>query len=325
MKRAAQKRSSTREEIRDGQQNLPGQAAAFDKEEGSYLEDRQTSLEVRFAQSKKSLSLSRQRLIKQILSEPHEIFFLSSRELAKRYGVDSSTIVRTIQALGYEKFADFAHDLRHHFVKQITPYSSMKAAAQKNSSVTDYVLQSINQDLENLRALKETIDPNKVVSLAKQIHRARRTLVVGIDFAASLSISLAYGLVRLGYDAEAPLGSTGSIQNKVMLLDKKDLLIAISFGRCLRETVEAAQRAKRQGVATFGITDSDKTPIARYCDDFILASTVRTSFLDSYAAPVAAINSILVACAHSQPNRALEMLAQTDNEDVDGSRWYQEK
>ena len=286
--------------------------------------DAQTRLEARFIKSQDNLSASRKHLLNRILDEPHEAFFLSSREMARRYGVDSSTIVRSIQAMGYEKFADFSHDLRNHFVKQITPYTAMKEAAQKNRSVADYINQSVEQDLENLNALKAGLDIDKILELAKQIHRTRRIIVVGVDFAAPLAMSLAYGLVRLGFDAESPTGSTGVVQNKVRIMTKKDLLIAVSFGQGLRETVEAAQRARRQNVPTFGITDGDKTPIARFCDQYIIASTERTSFLDSYVAPVAAINAILVACAHSQPKRALEMLAQTDKEDGDGARWYRE-
>ena len=94
-----------------------------------------TSLEVRFARS--SLSGSRRRLIREILDKHEETFFLSSRELAKRYNVDAATIVRTIQALGYERFADFAADLRQHFVNHITPYTVLKAATQEKRSVTD--------------------------------------------------------------------------------------------------------------------------------------------------------------------------------------------
>lgn len=284
----------------------------------------QTSLEARFIETQTHLSASRQRLLRRILDEPHETYFLSSREMARRYEVDSATVVRTVQAMGYQKFADFAHDLRNHFVTQLTPYTAMKAAAQKNRSVADYVQQSIAQDFENLSALKAGLDADKVAELARQLLRSRRIIVVGIDFAASLAMSLAYGLVRLGCDAEAPTGSTGVVQSKVRIMTEKDLLVAISFGQGLRETIEAAQRARRQKVPTFGITDNDKTPIARFCDRYIVASIARTSFLDSYVAPVAAINAILVACAHSQPKRALELLAQTDKEDSIGARWYQE-
>ncbi|MCB1024264.1 MAG: MurR/RpiR family transcriptional regulator, partial [Acidobacteria bacterium] len=291
-----------------GKDQENGSAAA----NGNGSADAKTQLEARFLESKTNLSASRKRLLRQIVGDLEETFFLSSREMAKRYGVDSSTIVRTVQAMGYEKFADFAHDLRDHFVTQITPYTSMKAAVKKKSSVLDYVHHSIEQDLENLNELKATLDANKIVELAKQLHRTRRIIIVGIDFAESLASSLAYGLVRVGFDAEAPVGSTGVIQNKVRILTEKDILIAISFGQGLRETIEATKRAKQQGVPTFGITDGDKTPIAKFCDDYIIAPIVRTSFLDSYVAPVAAIDAILVACAHSQPKRALELLEQTD-------------
>src|SRR5207244_12054960 len=43
-----------------------------------------------------------------------------------------------------------------------------------------------------------------VIELAKLIKRSRRVLVVGLDFASSLSYYLAYGLLALGFDAEAP-------------------------------------------------------------------------------------------------------------------------
>ena len=287
-------------------------------------EDSGTHLEARFLDAKRHLSSSRQRLLNQILEEADKTFFLSSREMANRYGVDAATIVRTIQAMGYQKFADFSRDLRNHFVTQITPYTSMRAATQKSKSVSDYVHQSIEKDLENLNQLKTSLDIDKVIELAKQIHVTRRIIIVGIDFAASLASSLAYGLVRLGCDAEAPTGTSGSVQNKLSIMTGKDLLVAISFGKCLRETVEAVKRARRREVPTFGITDSDKTPIARFCDQYLITPTGRSSFIDSYVAPVAAINSILIACAHTQPKRALKMLEQFDKESSSAARWYEE-
>ena len=71
-----------------------------------------TELETRFARAQPKLNGSRRDLIQSILEHPEENYFLSSRELAKRYNVNAATIVRTIQALGYERFADFASDLR---------------------------------------------------------------------------------------------------------------------------------------------------------------------------------------------------------------------
>jgi DNA-binding MurR/RpiR family transcriptional regulator len=296
--------------------------ASANSRDGNGARSSLTSLEVRFAQS--PLSGTRRRLIREILDNHEETFFLSSRELAKRYNVDAATIVRSVQALGYERFADFAADLRQHFVKHITPYTVLKAATQEKRSVADQVQHCLEKDVESLSVLRSSLDSERAVALAKRIHGARRILVVGVDLAASLAWFLAYGLSPLGFDAEAPVGSTGNLQHKIDLLTKKDLMVAISFGRCLRETVEAVERARGRGVPTFGITDSDTTPIALHCDDYLLASTSSPSLAGSYVAPMALLNTIIVACTHVRPKRALAMLSRTEQEYRTGSRWYQE-
>jgi DNA-binding MurR/RpiR family transcriptional regulator len=300
---------------------MPGKAS-FDRDNGNADESSSTSLQARLARAQ--LSGTRRRLIKAILDNHEETFFLSSREMAKRYKVDAATVVRTVQALGYERFADFAADLRQHFVTQITPYKVLKAATEERRSVTDRVGQCLERDIESLNVLRSTVDPSRVAELAKRVNRARCILVVGVDLAASLAWFLAYGLTPLGFDARAPIGSTGNLQHKIDVLTSKDLLIAISFGRCLRDTVEAVQRAHDRGVPTFGITDSDTTPIAIHCDNYLVASTSSPSYSGSYVAPLALINTIIVACAHTQPKRALAMLGRTEEEYRTGGRWYQE-
>src|SRR6476660_4906988 len=120
-----------------------------------------TSLEVRFAKS--PLSGTRRRLIREILDNHEEAFFLSSREMARRYNVDAATIVRTVQALGYERFADFAADLRKHFVTQITPYTVLKAATREKRSVPDQVRHCVERDTENLSVLRSSLDADRVV------------------------------------------------------------------------------------------------------------------------------------------------------------------
>ena len=154
------------------------------------------------------------------------------------------------------------------------------------------------------------------------INAARTVVVIGIDFAASLANSLSYGLVRLGYSSEAPVGSSGVVQNRLKIMTREDLLIAISFGRGLRETIDAVKNASRRNIPTFGITNGDATPIAKHCDTYLVATIARTSFLDSYVAPVAAINAILVASAHSQSERALSYLRESEEQYAASSRWY---
>lgn len=281
-------------------------------------------VEDRFACARTRLNPRRQRLLRAILDSAEETCFLSSRELAKRYNVDATTILRTTQVLGYKSFADFSTDLRQHFVTRITPYAALKAATREKRSVTDHIDHALDKALENLKKLDSDLDRQRLIELAKLIKRSRRVLVVGLDFATSLAYYLAYGLSSLGFDADAPVGSTGNLQHKLKGLTSKDLLIAISFGQCLRDTVESVLRAKRQGVPTFGITDSDMSPIARYADAHLVALVASPSFLNSYVAPMAAITAIHVACAHVDPKGSLTRLRASDREYASGARWYRE-
>jgi DNA-binding MurR/RpiR family transcriptional regulator len=224
--------------------------------------------------------------------------------------------------VGYERYAEFLADLRAHFVLRISPYTVMKAAAREKRTISDYVEHSLEMESNNLDKLRSTLTSQEVIETARAISRAQRILVVGIDLAAVLSHLLSYSLASLGFDSEAPVGSAGNLHQKVRLLGPKDLLIAVSFGRCLKETVEAVIRAREGGVPTFGITDSDKSPIARFCDSHWIASIANPSFNASYVAPVAAINALLVACAHLQEDRSLAWMREKEKELKSGNRWY---
>lgn len=282
-----------------------------------------TAIEARLAEAESRLSPRRLSLIRATLEHPDETYFLSSRGLARRFEVDPSTVVRTVQALGYERYADFAADLREHFVTRITPYRILEATTREEGSVADHVQRSLERDMRNLDRLRSQLNPEEVVDLARSIHGARRILVVGVDLAASLAWFLAYGLTAVGLDAEAPPGSAGIVRHKVRMLNSEDLLVAISFGRCLRDTVEAVLLARERQVPTFGITDSDTTPIARHCDASLLASIVSSTFSGSYVAPQALLNAVLLACAELQSERSLELLRQSEKEYLSGPRWYE--
>ncbi|HEV2617226.1 MAG TPA: MurR/RpiR family transcriptional regulator [Candidatus Acidoferrales bacterium] len=284
-----------------------------------------TALEENFDRASGTLSASRKNLVEKILQDSDETYFLSSRELAKRYGVNVGTVVRTTQALGYRRYADFISDLRAHFVVRINPYTVMKAATVRGRRrVSDHIRGCIDLGANNLSALRAELDPKKVIELAKRINRARRIVVIGVDLAATLSHYFSYLLVAYGgFDAEAPVGSSAHLMQKINLLGSKDLLIAISFGRCLRDTVEGAVHGGKRGVPTFGITDSNRSPIARFCDSCLIVPTASAELSVSYVAPASVIEAVLTACAYLNPKRTLAVLKHKDEEERQpNSRWY---
>jgi len=107
-------------------------------------------------------------------------------------------------------------------------------------------------------------------------------------------------------------------------MGKGDVVIAISFRRGLRQTVEALKRAKENGAYCIGITGTYVSPIARFTDEFFVASVNSESFLDSYVAPMAIANLILVACANFDREATMLRLREAAKEQREGFRWYEE-
>ena len=113
---------------------------------------RLTALEARFAQAETNLSASRQELLRKILDHA------------------ATTIVRTVQALGYKRYGEFAADLRSHFVTRITPYAVMKSAVRDKRSVANHIEHTLEIDVQNLNALRSQLDVKQVVENC-QAHR----------------------------------------------------------------------------------------------------------------------------------------------------------
>ena len=76
----------------------------------------------------------------------------------------------------------------------------------------------MEMDLLNLQALQSSVNAEKIIELSKRVKRAHTILIVEIDLAAVLSWHLGYGLMTLGFNAEAPVGSTGNVQRRVRSL-----------------------------------------------------------------------------------------------------------
>ncbi len=283
---------------------------------------RKPPLEQRVQQAGSKLSARRRALVESILNSAEDTYYLSSRKLAQRYGVDAATIVRTIQVLGYEQFADFASDLRSYFVTRITPYQTLKSATRDGGSVESHVHDSLEMDRVNFEAVRRNVSPERVVELARRLDKARQVVVVGVDLAYSLAWFLAYGLTWLGFRAEAPVGSTGNLIHRVRTIGEGDVLLAISFGRCLRDTVAAARWARDHQAWTFGITDASNSPLAEVCHDHWVISVTNSSFNGSYVAPLAALDALLVACAHLRSKRSLKRLREIDVQEEAAQRWY---
>jgi DNA-binding MurR/RpiR family transcriptional regulator len=285
---------------------------------------KQTSLEQRVAGAGGRLSRRRRDMLQRLLDNPDETFFLSLRRLANHLSIDPATLSRTIQALGYDGFVEFAADLRQHFVSRVTPYSVMRGAADERRTVHDHVAHGLVHDLDNVSRMQSALDLSDIEKAASQLCQARRVLVVGVDLAYAMSYWLAYSLNVIGINAEAPQ-DRAMLFYKTQLLTRDDALVAISFRRCMKSTVEALIAAKAHSTHTLAITDSLNNPLGKRADISLLTSVEGPVVTGSQVAPFALLNALVIACSQLRASRTLDLLRVVHSEYEQGDRWFKEE
>src|SRR5258706_7422461 len=132
-----------------------------------------------------------------------------------------------------------------------------------------YVRDSLGQDLNSLQGLKTSLDAQRLASVAKRFYEARRIVLLASDLAATLAQYLEYQISLLGLPIFSAT-SAGRITHLARAVTKQDLVVAITFRRGLRQTVEGVQQAHARGAYCVGIADTYLSPLAQECDELFL-------------------------------------------------------
>src|ERR1700676_11147 len=273
-----------------------------------------------FAERINRLSKKRRELIRPVQEHPRDYVLLPIRYVASKLGTDPATVLRIARGMGFSSYRHFKVYLHELSIASATSLEVMRAEADGDSSILSHGQKALEQDLRNLHALRNTLDLKRVAALAKRINSPRRILVLGGGLAISLVDFLEYRLTLLGFPVIAAT-TPGHSANTTRNCGKRDLVIAISFRRGLRQTVEGLRQAHANGAYCVGITDTFVSPIARFADECFL-TPVEAHLSNSYTVPMSFLNVLLTVCAHQYRARTVRILKKADQEQRHGFRWY---
>ena len=269
------------------------------------------------------LAPSRQEIVRRILAEPRTYVLLSLRTASRQLKIDAATLLRTVQAMGFKRYHDFQQYLHDRSIAFSTALDALEHGPDHGNSVEALVGKSIDRDIDNLRQLRSGLDRARVVALANKLYAARRILIFAGDMSRSLALYLDYNLGTLGLNTVAAL-TPGEIVHRVRHVNSKDVVVAISYGRGLQQTVEGLKLARESGAFCVAVSDTFLSPLARLADHFFVTSTEHVSYADSYVSGMAFMNTVLVACANVHRSRNVSVLKKVAQEQRTGFRWYTE-
>jgi RpiR family carbohydrate utilization transcriptional regulator len=268
------------------------------------------------------LSPKRQQVIRPVFERPREFVLMSVRALAKRLRTDPATMVRIVRGMQFDSYREFQHYVHELSIAYATSLDAMQTGPAGKSAISTQVRASLDQDVKNLNRLLQGIEPRRIAGLVRRLYAARQVVLLGGDLAANLVRFLEHLLIILGLPVTSAT-SPAEVVHKVRFLGKRDLVIAVSHGRGLRQTVEGLRQARANGAYCVGITDTLVSPIGQFAHEFFLTSIATPSFGSSYVAPMALFNVIVVACANHRRPRTLKLVKQLEQEERHGFRWYE--
>ena len=242
-----------------------------------------------------NFSKSQRKIADYIINNYDKAAFMTAIRLANFAGVSESTVVRFAVELGYEGYPQMRRALQDMIRGKLTSVQRIKVAKDIMGS-TDILSHVLSSDIEQIRQTMDESDSAAFSKAVDAIVQAENIYVVGMRSSSLLAnfIGFYFNLFfsNLRVIAECP---DNEVFERMLMMSKSDLLIAISFPRYSKRTLKAMQFAKDVGAQIVAITDGRLSPLIELADIPLFAKSDMISFLDTLVAPLSLVNALIVA------------------------------
>jgi DNA-binding MurR/RpiR family transcriptional regulator len=261
-----------------------------------------------FVKGQVPLTPGQKKVVDYLCSHAEEVIFMTAAQVARQLGISDSTVVRLAPVLGFESFKEMKQHLRGQLMERFDTISRMERTVGKISSVEDVLDAVMQADVNNLTRTAELIPKETFVQVVKILKETRDLHILGLRSAHSLAHFLASAMHFLRRRANLLIPGIRDLWGEISLLGGNSVLVAISFPRYTRLTVEAAQAAHEAGATVISVTDSILSPLAAYSDYVLPACYQLDSFVESYVAALSVLNALVTGVAFMDGAKAFARL-----------------
>lgn len=235
----------------------------------------------------------------------NEIPLLSIEAIAKETGVSTATITRFVRRFNFRGFYDFKDKIKEELKDTINPVARFRLY-KANVKGRQSLVQVARQDIKNINKLLATVKDETFDQVVNWIEESRRVYSFGSSISSVFSSLTAYLFNQVRKETHCLNESDLTVEEKILILDKEDLVIFFSFYPYSRLTVQYAQLAYQRGLRVVSISDNAFSPISE-CSSLVLAIP-RENIL--YATSMAAVSVLINAIAAEIGLKRKEELSQ---------------
>jgi DNA-binding MurR/RpiR family transcriptional regulator len=258
------------------------------------------------------LTNSQRTVANYILEHPMEVAFLTVDQLARKVRTSTTTIMRLAFNLGYTGYAEFQKELQKDLRSQAAPKTRFEANLLDREN-EDLWSTLVNHHLQHLQSTYELISLETLDQVVDGLAQSSKIYLTNVRSGMPIAQFLYHGLNRaLGNVKLIPADQIEWV-DEIISMKEGDILIAVSFPRYSTRLLELLDRAKQKGVKIISITDSYSSPLVKYSDTILPATSNSLSFHNSLIPAMVIADYLVSAVSIHYPEQTKKRLDELNN------------
>ncbi|OSB09338.1 MurR/RpiR family transcriptional regulator [Paraclostridium bifermentans] len=253
-------------------------------------------------------------LIEYIKNNIEDVFYKPISQIAKESNIGEATITRFSKKMGFSGLQDFKVTLAQEISSLSRSRNIINSNIENNEPVIDTAKKLLATNISTLESTVDIINGSEIHKSAQLIINAKRIYFIGIGYSGIIAQDSNYKFMRIGLNCLS-FDSSHTMIMMASIMQKGDLVIAISHSGETEEIIKTVEMAKQNEVDIISITKKKESSLKSTSDihlEYISEETLlETGSISSKLAQIFLIDLIYTQVVKEKFNEAIDMKIKT--------------
>jgi DNA-binding MurR/RpiR family transcriptional regulator len=236
-----------------------------------------------------SISKGAHDVIQAAISRPEFASYASAFDLGKDAGVNTATVTRAAQALGFSGWPELRQEIRARYVGLLTApeLATVHDAGSSGLPFDD----ALNRQIADLNLIRRSLDRERVKTFASLIAKSNRRVIIACGSFAGVGRILAHHAGIAGYRCEF-YDDAVATANGLSDIASGDVVIIITFWRLYNVAITAGRQAQERGATVCLLSDAAISPVAKHAHHVLIVPSEGSSFFPALVPSLSVVEGI---------------------------------
>jgi len=256
-------------------------------------------------------SKTQRKIADYLLANYERIGFMTLKGLSEEIGAAEVTILNFSKKIGCSSFIEFKKEFQDYIKLKSSHPNKLRNALNSIESVDSNLADIINSEMKCVEETIKNISVKDIKKAIKLIKNASKVYLVGVGISEGVTNFLLLRLKYLGINAEIfNINSYYLIGLQMAESYKDSVFIVVTLPAYSKLVTRFTEYIREKGYNIIAMTDSIKSPAARYSNVVFTCSTNSVLFFNTITGLISISNVLLTSLAIESKHDILESIEQ---------------